>query len=77
MKNCNFCKPWWPGDSAVEPFMPKIDEAIKKHLPWPSEAYTDIYNRAYEAVYDALKGDNGKKISNNKKNQKNRTHTKC
>lgn len=47
-------KTWWPGNPEVEPYMDKIDEAIKRHLPWPSQEYTDIYNRAYEAIDKAL-----------------------
>lgn len=34
--------------------MPQIAEAIKRHLEWPSDAFTDIYNRAYEAVFSAI-----------------------
>jgi hypothetical protein len=44
---------WWPGDPRVEPFMPKVAEAISRHLP-KGDAWSDIYNRAYEAVYAAL-----------------------
>lgn len=53
-------KSWWSGDPRVEPFMPPIMEAIQRHLPWPSREFTDIYNRAYEAVYAAIRryGDN-------------------
>lgn len=47
-------KPWWPGDPRVESFMPPVSEAIRRHINWPSEEYTDIYNRAYEAVYNAI-----------------------
>lgn len=47
-------KSWWSGDERVEKFMPPIAAAIKRHIEWPSDAYTDIYNRAYEAVYAAL-----------------------
>lgn len=43
------------GNQKVEPYMDKISEAIKRHLPWPSNAYTDIYNRAYEAVGKAIR----------------------
>lgn len=49
-------KSWWPGDERVEKFMPPVAEAIKRHVEWPSDAYTDIYNRAYEAVFAALEG---------------------
>jgi len=47
-------KSWWAGDPRVEKFMPPIADAIMRHLPWPSEEYVDIYNRAYEAVYNAI-----------------------
>lgn len=47
-------KSWWGGDSRVEQFMPKVAETIKKYHDWPSDEFTDIYNRAYEAVYGAL-----------------------
>lgn len=47
-------KSWWPGDPRVEKFMPPVRDAIRKYLPWPSPQYTDIYNRAYEAVYNAI-----------------------
>jgi len=35
-------------------YMGPVSDAIKRHIEWPSDAYTDIYNRAYEAVYKAL-----------------------
>jgi len=35
--------------------MSPVGEAIKRHLKWPSDEFTDIYNRAYEAVYNAIK----------------------
>lgn len=49
----NPCRPWWPGDKRVEEFMPKVMEAIKRHIT-DRDAITDIYNRAYEAVYEAM-----------------------
>jgi len=48
-------RPWWPGDKRVEPYMGPVAETIKKHLPWPSPAFTEIYNRAYDAVFQAIK----------------------
>jgi len=48
-------KSWWPGDERVSRFMPPVSEAIKRHLDWPSQGYSDIYNRAYEAVFLAIK----------------------
>ena len=48
-------KSWWPGDDRVEKYMPPVIHAIIRHLPWPSQEATDIYNRAYEAVYQAIK----------------------
>lgn len=47
-------KSWWPGDERVEEFMQPVSDAIQRHIPWPSQEYTDIYNRAYEAVYNAI-----------------------
>lgn len=47
-------KSWWPGDDRVEKYMPPVIQAITRHLPWPSQEATDIYNRAYEAVYQAI-----------------------
>ena len=48
-------KMWWSGDKRVEPFMNEITDTIKKYHKWPSSEFTDIYNRAYEAVYNAIK----------------------
>ena len=48
------CKLWWQGDKRVEPFMGPVAEAIDRHLE-SGRARTDIYNRAYEAVYKAIK----------------------
>ncbi len=47
-------KAWWPGDQRVEPFMGDIRRTLDKY-DLPKEARTDIYNRSYEAVYDAIK----------------------
>lgn len=47
-------KSWWEGDPRVESLMGPVREAIGRYLPWPSPQYTDIYNRAYEAVYKAI-----------------------
>lgn len=56
----NPAKMWNPGDPRVEEFMYPVAEAIKRHLDWPSAEFTDIYNRAYEAVRNAIdKHDNG------------------
>lgn len=52
MKAVKIVKPWWPGDERVEEFMGPVDAAIRRHIP---EGCTDIYNRAYEAVYYAIK----------------------
>lgn len=46
-------KPWWIGSPEVEKYMPPVAEAILRHLP-NGDACTDIYNRAYEAVYRAI-----------------------
>jgi len=47
-------KAWWKGDERVEEFMPAVRQAIERHVKWPSPEFTDIYNRAYEAVYHAI-----------------------
>jgi hypothetical protein len=47
-------KKWWAGDPRVEKYMGPVDEAISRHLE-KGPARTDIYNRAYEAVYNAIK----------------------
>lgn len=39
----------------VDQLMGEVSRAIKRHIEWPSDAYTDIYNRAWEAVYQAIK----------------------
>ena len=48
-------KPWWPGDKRVEEFMPPVLESIKRYHKYPSKEGVDIYNRAYEAVYAAIR----------------------
>lgn len=48
-------KSWHPGDERVEEFMRPVAEAIRRYHKWPSDEYTDIYNRAYEAVEKALR----------------------
>ena len=53
-------KTWWAGDERVEKYMPPVIKAIKRHIKWPSAEFTDIYNRAYEAVYQAIKEYEGK-----------------
>lgn len=58
LKTTRISKPikrWWSGDSRVEEFMPPIAEAIKKYHEWPSDEFTDIYNKSYEAVCAAIK----------------------
>jgi hypothetical protein len=46
-------KMWWSGDKRVEPYMPKINEALERN-GLTGDAKTDCYNRAYEAVYKAI-----------------------
>lgn len=58
-------KSWWAGDPRVEKFMPPVAMAIKRHIKWPSAEFTDIYNRAYEAVYSAIQehvGEDGEEV---------------
>ena len=47
-------KPWWSGDKRVEPYMVKINEAIKSS-GLKGQLSIDIYNRAYEAIYQVIK----------------------
>lgn len=47
-------KSWWPGDARVEPFMNRVREALDRQN-LTGDARTDIYNRAYEAVYYAIR----------------------
>jgi hypothetical protein len=47
-------KSWWSGDKRVEPFMKNISEALLKN-GITGDAKTEIYNRAYEAVHEAIK----------------------
>jgi hypothetical protein len=54
-------KSWWCGDPRVEPYMHKVKERIDKHV-LDKDARTDIYNRAYEAVYAAIQDYDKKKI---------------
>jgi hypothetical protein len=48
-------KTWWEGDPRVDPLMGPVSDAIQRYIKWPSDEFTDIYNRAYEAVYKAIK----------------------
>lgn len=52
-------KPWWPGDSRVEPYMDGVREALNKHYEYTQYAsqnfYSAIYNSAYMAVYKAIR----------------------
>lgn len=56
-------KPWWAGDPRVEEFMQPVREAIDRNMP---NGCTDIYNRAYEAVYNAIKKYDRNKIAGEK-----------
>ena len=47
-------KLWWSGDSRVEPYMSEIVKALKRS-GLEGEKRTDVYNRAYKAVYKMLK----------------------
>ena len=43
------------GDVRVEEVMFPVWEAINRHHEWPSDEFTEIYNSAYDAVYNAIK----------------------
>lgn len=51
VKNVTPMKSWWCGDDRVTPFMGKVRKAIERNIPGGN---IDIYNRAYEAVYEAI-----------------------
>jgi hypothetical protein len=56
-------KSWWAGDQRVEPFMIKLNAALArsgKNLT--TYERTDIYNRAYEAVHEAIVKYDKKKV---------------
>ena len=46
-------KMWNQGDERVEKYMPKIAAVIRKHIKSPDQ-FTDIYNKAYESVWDVI-----------------------
>ena len=50
----NPARSWWSGDSRVEPYMKNVNESLNRSGLVGSER-TDVYNRAYEAVYNAIK----------------------
>jgi hypothetical protein len=39
----------------VDKYMHEIDKALQKHIKWPSPGFTEIYNRAYEAIAQAMR----------------------
>ena len=47
-------KPWWPGDMRVEKYMENIDKTLIRYN-LSKDASVDIYNRAYEAIHQAIK----------------------
>jgi hypothetical protein len=47
-------KSWWSGDNRVEEFMSNVSATLDKYN-LERDTHTDIYNRAYEAVYDAIR----------------------
>jgi|GEM_PF-5697585 len=53
----NPIKSWWSGDQRVEPYMYEVSKTINKYIgkELTKEGRVDIYNRAYEAVYHAIK----------------------
>lgn len=54
-------KTWWSGDPRVEPLMSDVRAALVRN-DIEGDAYTDIYNRAYEAIYKAIKLYDRKKL---------------
>ena len=47
-------KTWWSGDQRVEYFMDPVNEALNRS-GLKGQKRTDVYNSAYEAVYNAIK----------------------
>lgn len=47
-------KSWWSGDSRVEPYMLGVNQALDRS-GLEGDKRVDVYNRAYEAVYAAIK----------------------
>lgn len=46
-------KTWWAGDARVEPFMQGVRDALDRS-GLEGQKRTDVYNRAYEAIYAAI-----------------------
>jgi len=42
------------GDNRVDDYMHPVAEAISRYVDEKTTAWTDIYNRAYEAVHKAI-----------------------
>lgn len=51
---------WWCGDPRVEQFMHKFRKELHSQMPECTQERVALYNRAYEAVYDAIVRYNGK-----------------
>ena len=47
-------KRWWSGDIRVEKYMPRISNALDRS-GLVGDKRTDVYNRAYESIYEAIK----------------------
>jgi len=49
-------KPWWPGDVRVEKYMKRVRDALERSgKSLADQERIDIYNRSYEAVYEAIR----------------------
>ena len=46
-------KSWWVGDERVDALMVPISEVLSKYVE-KGESWTEIYNRAYEVVYNVV-----------------------
>ena len=46
---------WWSGMCEAEKYMKEVSDAIDRHLAHDIQARVDIYNRAYEAVCNAIR----------------------
>ena len=42
------------GNPTIDELMIPVSKAIERHVKYPSDAFTDIYNRAYEAIQNSM-----------------------
>jgi hypothetical protein len=42
------------GNKIIDDLMAPVADAIMRHVDYPSKAFTDIYNRAYAAIFYSM-----------------------